>query len=238
MRKYGTKKLSMILVVLSLTTAFFGCAKEKTDHHAVPNAPSINVELNTDAGPMDLGRGLRITSIGKYAGIYLEDGSGDPVTGLLMVMLSNDNAQDLQIARFTMSFGDKTAEFEVTNLPAGESVVVLEKNRMAYTDARCDRTTLNNVAFFSDKMSLHEDQIEITGGQGSLSIKNLTDEPLGEIFVYYKNTAPDVLYGGITYRTKIDAGLEPGAMASVMSAHYNPSNTKILNVQIIPIATE
>ena len=235
---FGKRSLLLILVALSMAVALVGCAKEEPDQPAQTTAPSVNVELNSEADPMDLGRGLRIASVGKYAGIYLEDGSGDPVSGLMMVILKNENIQDLQVARFALTFGEKIAEFEVTNLPAGETVVVLEKNRMTYTDAKCEKATLNNVSFFSDAMSLRKEQVEITGTKGNLSVKNLTDAPLGEIYIYYKNTAPDVLYGGITYRAKIDAGLEPGAMTSVMSAHYNPANTRILNVQITPIATE
>ena len=236
-RKSKCRLLACVLA-MALCFGLFGCSREETQDPTNSTAASVDVELNETLDPVDLGRGLRVVSAGKYAGIYLEDGSDDPVSGLMMVVLKNENSQDLQLARFTLTFGDKTAEFEVTNLPAGESVVVLEKNRMAYTDAKCGKAALNNVSFFSEAMSLLEDQVEITGTKGKLSVKNLTDAPMGEIYIYYKNTAPDVLYGGITYRAKIDAGLEPGAIASVMSTHYDPDNTKILNVQIVPVDTQ
>ncbi len=226
--------LMAILVCLSL----YGCAEEETPTPTESTAPTVKVELDDQSQPMDLGRGLRVVSVGKYAGIYLEDGSNEPVSGLMMVVLRNDSTQDLQLARFSMTFGDKTAEFEASNLPTGESLVVLEKNRLAYTDAPCDGASLDNVAFFAEDMSLCEDQVEITGKQGNLSVKNLSDKPLGEVYVYYKYTAPECLYGGITYRAKFDAGLEPGAMASVMSGHYNPNNTRIVHVQIVSGETD
>lgn len=233
------RKVKFLACILAATLClgFLGCRNETPDP-TESTSISIDVELNENADPMDLGRGLRISSLGKYAGIYLEDGTNDPVSNLLMAVVTNGSDQDLQVARFTLQFGEKKAEFEVTNLPAGESVVVLEQNRMAYTDAKCDKASLNNVAFFEAPMSLCKDQVEITGANGNLTVKNLTDAPLGEIYIYYKSTAPDVLYGGITYRAKIDAGLEPGTMASVMSTHFNPSNTRIVNVQIIPNASE
>ncbi len=235
-----TSKSRILACILAFMLCFglYGCAKEEPQSPTAPTSASIDVELNENAAPMDLGRGLRIASVGKYAGIYLEDGSNDAVSDLMMVVLQNQNSKDLQIARISLTFGDKTAEFEVTNLPAGETVVVLEKNRMAYTDVKCNQATLSNVAFFPEAMSLCEDQLEITGQKGKLLVKNLTDTTMGEIYIYYKSTAPNALYGGITYRAKIDAGVEAGAMASVNSLHYDPSNTRIVNVQIIPVVTE
>ena len=153
------------------------------------------------------------------------------------IILCDDGSKD-NTDEIALSYGDKTAEFEVTNLPAGETVVVLEKNRMAYMDTKCDKAILRNSAFFPEAMSLCEDQVEVTGQKGKLSVKNLTDKPFGEIYIYYKCTAPNALYGGITYRAKIDSGLEAGAMATVNSTHYDPGNTRIVNVQIVPIATE
>ena len=235
-----TSKCRLLALFLATMLAFglVGCAKEESPKPTESTSPSVDVEINQNTDPMDLGRGLRIASVGKYAGIYLEDGSNDPVSDLMMVVLQNQSSRDLQIARFTLSFGEKTAEFEVTNLPAGENVVVLEKNRMAYTEDKCNQAILKNVVFFPESMSLCEDQVEITGQKGNFSVKNITDAPLGEIYVYYKCTAPDTLYGGITYRAKIDAGLEAGAIASVYSTHYDPGNTRIVNVEITPVATD
>ena len=238
MNRISKCRLLACILAIVLCFGLFGCNKEEPQGTTGATSASVDVELSENADPIDLGKGLRIASVGKYAGIYLEDGSDDPVSNLMMVVLQNQNSKDLQIARFSLSYGDKTAEFEVTNLPAGETVVVLEKNRMAYMDTKCDKAILRNCAFFPEAMSLCEDQVEVTGQKGKLSVKNLTDKPFGEIYIYYKCTAPNALYGGITYRAKIDSGLEAGAMATVNSTHYDPGNTRIVNVQIVPIATE
>lgn len=74
-----------------------------------------------------VGDGLRILTISGYAGIYMEDGSDETVVDVMMLILENTSGQDLQLARIDVTYTDFTAEFEVTNLPAGEKVVLLEK---------------------------------------------------------------------------------------------------------------
>lgn len=71
--------------------------------------------------------GLEITDMAAYAGIYMEDGSNEIVSNIMMVVLKNTTEKDLQLARIELTFSDFSAKFEVTNLPAGASVVLLEK---------------------------------------------------------------------------------------------------------------
>jgi hypothetical protein len=166
----------------------------------------------------------------------MEDGSDEFVENVMMVVLKNENENALQLARISLQYADFTAQFEVTNLPAGESVVLLEKNRHEYVSGSYFSCNAENVAFFQRPIGLQEDKVKITEVKGAIMVENLTDEVLGEIYIYYKNSAVDLFYGGITYRAKVEAGLKPGRSYTVMTNHYNPTACTIIDVQIMPKA--
>lgn len=180
---------------------------------------------------MELSDGLQILSVSKYAGMYMEDGTNEIVFDVLMIILENTSAQDLQLARINVYYPDATAEFEVTNLPAGEKVVVLEKNRMAMMTDEPLSAEARKVVFFPENMKLQEESIRISGSNGSMEITNISGEDIsGDIYVYYKNSAADLLYGGITYRTSVKGGLKAGESVQVMVGHYSPDTSRILMV--------
>lgn len=178
-----------------------------------------------------LSQELEITLMGGYAGIYMEDGSDEIVSDVMMIVLKNTSDADLQLARIDLIYEDFVAEFEVTNLPAGESVVLLEKNRRSDPGSLYEEAQVRNVVFFSEPMSLSEDNFEISGNKGSIELTNISEiDVAGDIYIYYKNSASDLLYGGITYRARIEGGLAAGETARVITGHYDPDNSVILDI--------
>ena len=203
-----------------------------------PTSPSDTTEptqgiVLAPTDEIDLGNDLYITDIGEYTGIYMEDGVDDFVTGIMMVVLNNRSQQDLQLAQFDMTYEGFTASFEVTNIPAGESVVLLEKNRHAYVEQTHTDLTVNHRAFFQEPMGLRQDRVKLTEGEGTITVENLTDAPMGGIYIYYKNSAADIYYGGITYRTKLTDGLQPGESKTLIAAHFYPGASTVVDVQIL-----
>lgn len=185
----------------------------------------------TESPVIELGSGLVVHYISGYAGIYMEDGSGDLVTDVMMLLLENTAEEDLQLARISVEYSDFTAEFEVTNLPAGEKVVVLEKNRHPKPDEKYRAIQAKNVLFFPETMGLQEDRIRITGANGSLEVENISGEDItGDIYIYYKNSASDLLYGGITYRVTVKGGLAAGEKIRVVAGHHTVDGSRILLV--------
>ncbi len=193
-------------------------------------------ETETEAThlPMDLGQGLIITDIDDYTGAYVEDGSDAVVSGVLMLILENTSEEALQYARITLYFGGIPAEFTVTNLPAGQRVVLLEKNRAAFSSKVPDSVELADVLFLPE-FEMYEEIFEISGTKGNLTVKNISETDIaGDVYVYYKNSAQDLLYGGITYRARVEGGLKAGESKQVIAAHYNPTGSTILMVTYIP----
>ena len=48
--------------------------------------------------------------------------------------------------------------------------------------------------------------------------------------VYYKNSAEDVFYGGITYRARIEGGLQKGEIRQIMAGHCSKNGSTIMFV--------
>ena len=174
---------------------------------------------------------LKVVQIGRYTGIYMEDGSDEILSGIMMIQVENTSEQDLQLARIEIAYADVTAQFEVTNLPAGKSAVLLEKNRLALPEGEYQSVAIKNMLYFDQAMSLEAERLEITGGTGYLDVTNISGEDIsGVIYIYYKNSASDLYYGGITYRAKIDGGIEAGATMRVLTNHYSPDTCAIVMV--------
>ena len=196
----------------------------------IPTEERLPTEM-TEPPVIELSDGLVIHHISSYAGMFMEDGTNDIVSDVMMILLENTSDEDLQLARISIEYSDFTAEFEVTNLPGGEMVVALEKNRQPKPAEKYQAIGTKNVVFFPEAMDLQEARIRITGANGSLEVENISGEDItGDIYIYYKNSASDLLYGGITYRVTLKGGLAAGEKTRVIAGHYTLNGSRILMV--------
>ena len=228
-----------VLVIGIMLLVLFRPQAEPEAETTVPTQPGVTVPAtfavkeSTEGSvtlPYELGKGLVVTSISNYAGIYMEDGTDETVSGILKITLENTSDEDLQLARVQLEYADQTAVFQVTNLPAGKEVVTLEQNRMAYTTETPALITADSVAFVSE-FPLCEDKLQITTMDGAINIKNISGGNLsGNIYVYYKNVAGGTYYGGITYRISLEGGLKENEVRQIMSAHFDAENSEIVMV--------
>lgn len=187
------------------------------------------MEEATEPRPIELAEGLQIRYISSYAGMYMEDGTNEVVSDVMMVILENTGKEDLQLARITIEYSGFTAEFEVTNLPAGEKAVLLEKNRHTAVEEDYQSIQIKNVVYFPEAMSLQEERLRIIGDNGTLTVENISQEDIpGDIYIYYKHSAGDLLYGGITFRVVVRGGLKAGQSSTVMAGHYTPDTSRLL----------
>lgn len=179
-----------------------------------------------------LGYDLELQGVGLYAGLFFEDGSNDSVSNVLMIKIKNTGDKDLQLARLSLSYSDFTAEFELTNLPAGRTMIVLEKNRHVYPDEKYLSVALTDVVRFSENMDVNSDRFQISGLDGIINLQNCSDADISEdVYIYYKYVADDMLYGGITFRAKIVGGMAAGETKQVASSHFDPQRCIVLAVR-------
>lgn len=202
------------------------------------HTPETEAAMETEAPvtPQTQNYGFQITDMGGYTGMYMEDGTDEIVSGVLMLVVENTGDKDIQYAEITMDFAGQQAQFSLTTLPVGEKMVLLEKNRLqwdASMDAGTAVTTADNVAYFQESISTMEDKLKIGIMDGAINVTNISGEDIpGNIAVYYKNAASDIYYGGITYRIQIQGGLKAGEIRQVMTQHASDTGSRIMFVTI------
>lgn len=181
---------------------------------------------------INVGYGMQIIDVDSYTGAYMEDGKDDIVSDILMIVVKNNGTDDIQYAEIDMPMGEQTAHFTLSTLPVGQSVMVLEANRMPYdTDAAYTTASAENVALFNKPLSLCQDKLNIQTLDNALNVTNISDEDIaGKVKIYYKNSASDMLYGGITYRVTIADGIKAGETKQVTAGHYTISGSRIMFV--------
>lgn len=197
-----------------------------------PSAPPVVEELQDIEAYLD--RGLKIINVGAYTGIYMEDGSDEVVSGVLMLVVTNVGDTAIQYAEITLPTEGGDAMFKLSTLPVGESCVLLEQTRMAHTgNEDISKATAANVAIFREPLSLCEEQLKFQALDGILNVINISGEDItGDIVVYYKNAAADLYYGGITYRVRLTGGMKQGEIKQLVADHFSDSGSKIMFVTI------
>lgn len=233
MKKFFNKKmLALLLAVITTAGIFTACGN--TAEGDTTNSDSQQTSEYQGNTLINLGYGFEITDVGSYTGMYMEDGSDEIVSGVLMIVVTSTSDKTLQYAKITMPAGETDAIFELSTLPPGESVVLLEQNRMAYDkNLGYDFATAENVAFFQQEPSLMEDTFELQILDGVINVTNISDKDIdGEIVVYYKNSATDLYYGGITYRSRVTGGLKAGEIRQVVGGHISATGTKPMFVTV------
>lgn len=222
--------LTIVLVSLTLTILFAVIKKGDTS-----DKTGVDYGATSDGSdtfePLFLPDGLCITEVGSYTGIYFEDGSDEIVTDVMMLVLKNTTEKDLQMAKIRLVYSDFTADFEVTDLPSGESVVLPEKNRHSTVKEEIQSAVVTDIVFFDKAMSLQNDRLSVVGDDSSIAVTNITKTDISDnIYLYYKNTANGMLYGGITYRVCFNGGIAAGETANVLTEHYTPGGSRILRI--------
>ena len=187
--------------------------------------------ISDQAGEIALDNNIVITSIEPYSGSFMEDGSDEDVENILMITVKNNGMQSLQYAEVILTFGDSTAVFSFSTLRPGESMVVLEKNRLEYPDKELTEHQIQNVVYFEENLNFCEDKFEISAMDGAFNVKNISGEDLsGNIAIYYKNKQDNIYYGGITYRVVIEGGIEKDGIRQVVTEHFKTDKSEVMFV--------
>ena len=183
---------------------------------------------------INLGYGLNLVKVDSYTGAYMEDGSNEIVSGVMMAVVHNTGDQDIQYTKISVTIDEQNYYFEAIDLAAGSIAILLEKNRASYVEGQNINAITENIALFQDKMDAHEDVFEISGAAGVLNVKNVSGQDIdGDIYVNYKLCINDIYYGGISYRVKIEGGLKDGEIRQLMTGHYNPADCKIVHISYV-----
>ena len=254
--KYSKKKsksgLGAVAVVLVLILGMFACLwlaasrdrdemplPEDTQPTQVPETAEATVPFTFNqevegVTSFDLGDGLNIRRYGKYIGLYMEDGSDEFVENVMMIEVENTGIHPIQYAKITITGPAGDASFVLTTLLPGDTMVVLEASRKPYSDGDVyTEAQLENLALFQEMPGTLEDRIRIQPLEGGFNITNISGEDItGQICVYFKDVAGDMLYGGITYVARID-GLAKDEVKQIMSSNFSEKGSLVVFIQIL-----
>lgn len=90
----------------ALLLACTGCGKKP----AKPDEYGLAAEKSKLDG-MDIGNGLQLVSTGRYAGLFVEDGSDKTVSDVFCIRVKNTGSSDVQYAHITLTRGSECYEF-------------------------------------------------------------------------------------------------------------------------------
>lgn len=202
---------------------------------SIPTTPTqapVIAQVQLDKNPsMDLGDGLILRRTGSYSGEFMEDGSHDAVTNVQAILVENTSGKMLQYAVITLVYEDHKAVFEISCLPAGAKVLVQEKNRTAYASAAPKSASSSQAIFITEPLRWTS-EFAMQGLSGALNIKNISGKDIkSDIYIYYRNAAGDMYYGGIVYRIRLEGGMKADEIRQIMADHFDPAGTKVVLIQ-------
>lgn len=193
--------------------------------------PAVAGETREEDISFSLDFGLEITAVGAYTGAYVEDGSNEVVSGVMMLTVHNGGEDAIQYGEIYLETDAGEAKFSLTTLLPGDTAVLLEQNRMAHENGTISSARTENVALFAEKPSLCEDKIEIGVLDGAINVKNISGEAIdGDVVIYYKNYSEGLYYGGITYRVRLEGGMEAEEIRQLMTEHFSAEGSRVVFV--------
>lgn len=177
------------------------------------------------------GTSLTIENISSYDGIFLEDGSDQEVSGITAMVLKNTGDVNVEYTSITLKRDGEELQFEASDIPAGATVVVQEKNKAAYGSGTF--TDCSGIAAELDSFEMSEDQVKVEETEGgALQVTNLTDSEIPCIRIFYKFYMADQqsYVGGITYTAKL-TNVAGGSSQTVTPSHYVAGSSQVLMVR-------
>ena len=170
----------------------------------------------------DADYGVRISTLAAgYDGFYIEDGSDDEVKNVLAMQFFNESNQDIQYAEYVFRSGDTAVSFKISNLPAGQSCVVLEANRHQYSKDEV-LELISRVVAKVDALPFASDQVLLVdNSDNTVTIMNLTNKELPVVRLFYKYFYEDenTFLGGITYSASAEK-VPAGGSVTVSPGHF------------------
>ena len=144
----------------------------------------------------------------------------------------NSSDEDIEYLKIHAATAEAEGNFEVTVLPAGGELIVLESSAAAYPqDAEDARYDAENLAFFQEERSILPEQLTLYGQDNWIKAENISGEDIaGDICVYYKNLEDGIFQGGITYRAVFPGGMAAGEAEEQEVLHYMKDTSQIMYV--------
>lgn len=149
--------------------------------------------------------------------------------GRLAVLVENVSDNDVEYAVLSVKSKEDILTFNVSALLSDtRALLICNENVTADPDGDYTAWKTENKLFFENAPSMHNDKIEVSVLDGSVSLKNISGEDISsDIYVYYKEKHEDLLNGSYTGRFKV-YGLKADSKTFVKAEKLNESNCQII----------
>jgi len=222
------------ILMLSCTCSYFAwnILIRSVDQSAQQTWNHVNFDLCGEISfPATIGSsGLVLERLVSYEGPFLEDKSNDEVTDVACLIIRNQGTQTVSYVKIQLSGNEDFYLFEAWDIPHGEAVVVLDRNKAHYKKPNITSATAS-VLFCT--ASTRDAEVDIIGqGMGEVFITNLSERIMDDLVLYHKGYDPtsSLYLGGVTHLTKCPT-IEPGETIIVMPEHYANGYSRILWVR-------
>ena len=207
------RKIIIFLLITAVILSFSACSKGE------------------DSRSMTLDNGnITVSPVSSVSGIFTERGGNDKVENVCAVTVRNNSGKMLEYGTVTMNVnGEEYAEFIISALPAGESVLVMESLARQFSD-KDEFTLRQDKSMFSYcEADTNPKDVSVSTDGNTITVKNNTDEQLTAL-ITYKYFKDGVYYGGIAFRGEF-ADIPRGESLSKTSERFNES-CRIVNIVV------
>ena len=179
----------------------------------------------------DYGIEIRTLAAG-YDGAFLEDGSDDEVKNVLALLFVNTSDKDIQYAEYAFAVDGRPISFKVSDLPAGQSCVVLEASRHQ-RDTSEVLELISRVVAPVDMLPGSDKVLPVINDDNTITIMNLTQENLPVVRVFYKYfyKEENTFVGGITY-TASAKDIPAGGSVTIAPSHFEANASVIMGTGV------
>lgn len=223
-------------IVLGLVVAAI-CWDSAKVTKAAPTEPPLSLQTQTTAPSVKKELEFPIVVKGseliaehavRYEGPFLEDTKQEPVSDVLALMVYNPGGKFVDNALLCLQQGERVLLFEITMLPPGSRVLVLEKNAQPYTEDGFSRCMCLSLELMPEG---ERKDITVKEENGALVIENLSDKEINNVTLFYKqfDHKEGFYLGGYTNRTNIGEVL-PGKSREIMPYRYVLGYSKVVAV--------
>ena len=182
------------------------------------------------------GYDLTIEKMGPYNGVFVEDGSNADIKNVAMLLVKNNGDFPVEYTQIRVMCGQEELLFDVSALPAGEKLVVQEKTGKTVSESKA--TSASALVVQRANMEMSENKVRvIDNGDNTLTVKNLTNETIPTVRIFYKYYMEDekLFVGGIAFTARISR-LNAGASVTIQPSHYTSQTSRV--VMVLAYASE
>lgn len=177
-----------------------------------------------------MGTQLLAVKATRYDGPYWEDGTNEEVTGVAGLVVENHGGLLISAGAVIVEMGKERLVFELSFLPPGGKMLVLEKDRKPYTH----QNPISCYGWTKEEYPENPGLVSVdTVGLDGLTLTNYTGCTVPGVQVQYKNydQETNMFLGGITYCLE-ESDLLPREVRMVSPAYYTARGSRV--VRILP----